>query len=91
MLTAFAMGAYYTQGQPGKLTATESLFQEVDGGIRFDRTKVAGDLDGGQAYSAGRAAMNGTTAMFALKATCSKAGFARISNMAVHYDSEKAE
>lgn len=42
-------------------------------------------------YSAGRAAMNGTTAMFALKATCSKAGFARISNMAVHYDSEKAE
>lgn len=42
-------------------------------------------------YSKGRAGLQGTTAMFALKATCSKAGFARISNMAVHYDSEKAE
>jgi len=42
-------------------------------------------------YSKPRAGLNGTTAMFALKATCSKAGYARISNMAVHYDGEKAE
>ncbi|WP_319585592.1 hypothetical protein [uncultured Desulfobulbus sp.] len=50
MLTAFAMEAYYTQGQPGKLTATESLFQEVDGGIRFDRTRVATDLTAAKGY-----------------------------------------
>ena len=42
-------------------------------------------------YSKPRAGLQGTTAMFALKATCSKAGYARISNMAVHYESEKAE
>ncbi|MDR3088800.1 MAG: putative Ig domain-containing protein [Desulfobulbaceae bacterium] len=51
MLTAFAMEAYYKQGQnDNSLQAGESFFQQIAGGIHFDRKQVADNFTEAKGY-----------------------------------------